>query len=202
MIFLCYNLSLETAKGCNEIMKKSKVYCNKCYKANPMVAKYCAGCGIELDPALGKAAYKKSGYKVLEIIDKIISIFNLSFITENKWFRIIFLTVLILVGVVFKLIGLNQFGIKASKNYDVVYDKSIDRYIVSCDTSEDMDLKLKVPHDTQTLVITTYTKQGDEVCSEEVELAKTINFQDITNSYYDISVGERTIQVEFSYRNN
>lgn len=92
---------------------------------------------------------------------KIISIFNLSIIFNNRLFRIIILISLLAIGIYIN-INHKQYAIIPSDQYRVDYNKNLNEYYLYT-TDDYIDLKLYLNKNVDQITISAYTMDGTNI---------------------------------------
>lgn len=174
-----------------------KIVCENCKQKNALFSKYCEYCGEEIPERKFEEAYKKSGYRKLEIADSIWGKVTMSSLLDNKYLKTGFVILLLLVGLFFSITGLNKFEIKNSDSYELNYNTTNKIYEITCDSQEKVGLNLAVPRGTEKLLVTTYDKAGSKINDKEYKLSDAIVFGNVNDSYYEIAAGNKKLKVEF-----
>ena len=177
-----------------------KIICQKCFKDNILDAKYCIKCGNKFTDKELSNARKYTFVGVLELIDKINDIKNLSFITKNKIVRIAFIIIILLIGLFNLYLNGNTIKLTKNNNYQIKHYK--DTYYVVLDKEKTI-LDLYIPNRVNYLevefidnnILTNKTKIN---LNEKIELSS--NDED---SYYLINgitnQDKETIKVKLVY---
>lgn len=180
-----------------------KIRCQKCHMDNILDAKYCLKCGNKFtDEEIAKAR-RFTFVRVLELIDKINSIKDLSFITQNKIFRICLILVVLLVGAL--NIYFNGNSLKLTKNDNYVIKHYKDTYYVIINQDKTI-LDLYIPNKINYLEVE-LIDNNKQVNLNKINLDEKVELSsNDEDSYYLISgitkQNKETIKVKLVYEGN
>ena len=100
-----------------------KLICQKCHKDNILDARYCIKCGNKFTDSEISKARRFTFVGILELLDKLNNIKDLSFITQSKIFRIGSITIVLLIGFINIYQNGNNIKLNKNDNYEIKHYK-------------------------------------------------------------------------------
>lgn len=149
--------------------------CIRCGKKNHYKANYCINCCYNFNELERDKNYKKTFYYKWNIFDKWYKRFKLDAITQNIFFRILVIVVILYLGLINIYRNGNVVAIQEDPKYKIVYnDKSQEYYLLVGDGVEEVALNLYIPNNTDDIEIDHYNeddkllekkkyKEGEEI---------------------------------------
>lgn len=124
-----------------------KMICKKCKTNNIVEAKYCINCGNRFSKKEINDARKGTFVGILETIDNFNNIKNLSFITQNKIFRVLSIIIVLLLGFINIYINGNNMKLTKNDKYEIKHYNDM-YYVLTDDNKTNLDLYIpkKVEH--------------------------------------------------------
>ena len=165
--------------------------CIKCKTKNINKANYCKKCGYHFSKKEQEASRKWSFVWFLEKKDKIMSIIDLSIITDNIFFKIASIVLILGVGVYSILTNGINLKLLESKDYKIQYNTSLSEYYLLVN-QEQTNLNLYIPNRTEKLIIKHLN--GNELIEE-----KEYNGEEIV---LDSNTYDEYYLIEATYDNN
>lgn len=139
--------------------------CIKCQTKNINKANYCKKCGYHFSEAEQEAAKKWTFVWILEKIDDLKGILDLSFITENLIFRFVIIVLVLGIGVYSFITKGIDLKFLESDYYKIQHNTKLNEYYLFVD-SEKTTLNLYVPNRTNQLTIQ-HLDEENQILSEE-----------------------------------
>lgn len=168
--------------------------CIKCGEKNICKANYCKKCGYHFSEQEQKAAKGKTlvgKIEKLEKLKKIKSIVTLKIITENKYFKIAVLLLIIATGIFFHVHYGNELRILESNHYQVQYNTELKEYYLLTDKDE-TTLELYKPNYVTDIMIIHYDQNHSKI--EEIpysEKSAVVLKTNENEDYYIVKSNEK-----------
>ena len=160
--------------------------CEKCGHENLLKAQYCSSCGNRFTDEERQAAFDETIYGKFDKLIEVKEWITLSKITDNKFFRIAVLVMIIIAGL---LTGGNKGSsmmILESDDYTVRYNSNLEEYYVFTDKNE-VDVDLYLPGKPEGLVVTGMTLDGKVLDQKEYALGDKVTLIKSDNVLYHVS---------------
>ncbi|MBE6146864.1 MAG: zinc ribbon domain-containing protein [Firmicutes bacterium] len=167
--------------------------CIKCQTKNINKANFCKKCGYHFSKAEQDSAKKGTFVWVLEKVNDLKSILDLSFITENIIFRI--LTIILILGIGIYSWITNGINIKLleNPNYKIQYNTKLDEYYLLVDSNK-TTLDLYIPNRTNQLVIKHLDENNQLLFEKDYQIEEKIVLESTSSNDYYL--------LEAKYQNN
>lgn len=160
------------------------IICKKCREKNILDASYCICCGNKFTSKEKRRARRFTFVGILETIDKINDIGNLSIITKNKIFRILSVIIVIFIGVANIYTNGNHIKLTQSDNYSIKHFN--DTYYVLLDSKKTI-LDLYIPKKIDYLEVE-LVDNNESVSTSKIELNEKVELlSNDEDSYYLIN---------------
>ena len=159
--------------------------CEQCTAENLLMARYCGVCGHPFTDEQRQAAYDQTIYGKVDKARKIKSYVTLEFITGNRWFKVLVLLVILLLGIWFRFLGVNTLRLESGDGYRIEYLKETDTYYLIAQ-QDTVDLRLAVPGNTTSLTVEELDSDGALISSRSIGLDGGVSLEVSGESHYQL----------------
>lgn len=163
--------------------------CGKCKSVNVHNANYCKKCAYHFTKADQETAEKKTFVGFLKKVEKIKSYIDLSFITDELWFRIVSIVIVLGVGIYsFVTCGINLM-IEESDEYTAQYNDELNEHYLYA-TDSKTELNLYVPDRAKKLIVKHYDSKDKMINEKDYKTTDSITLDSSSDGDYYIVEAE------------
>ncbi len=176
--------------------------CSICHTKNSVKANYCIHCSYKFSEEEKKIAKNKGIVPKIEKLEEFFNVLSLKIITDNIFFRLFFLLLLLIPGIYCLSKNGNHLKILNSDQYHISYNESTNDYALYL-KNKDLDdygkihLNLFVPNSIEKIQVRYYDENDEVLYDKEFTKDEPIVLEanTINNNYYFIESNKDSFKV-------